>query len=66
MTTTKYAFVTGMRVQGYTLRVNAYPETAEFCDFDGAWFTTYRAAQDIANAIKTHAVKLSRKVAQNG
>ena len=50
-----YAWVSGGKSTGYRLHVESDRRTAEFSDLDGIWFTQYRAAQCLANAIKLFA-----------
>ena len=50
----KNAYVTGDRFMGYRIVVRACEATREFQQFPSIHFTTYRAAQDIANAINAH------------
>jgi hypothetical protein len=54
------AWVSGHWTVGYRLNVESLPETADFVQFTDSWFTTFRSAQVIANAIKAR-VKILRQ-----
>lgn len=48
------AWVIGSKSNGYELCVLQVTSTSEFHSFDHHLFSSYRAAQDIANAINAH------------
>lgn len=57
----KLAWVTGSKTHGYELVVTLVDSTLEFHKFNRARFLTYRAAQDIANAVNANvAAKTNR------
>ncbi|HCF3663688.1 TPA: hypothetical protein NID01_000513 [Pseudomonas aeruginosa] len=51
MAAKKLAYVTGTSANGYQLKVDPDKCAAEFRHMCGLMFTSYRAVQDIANAI---------------
>jgi hypothetical protein len=58
---TNLAWVSGSPFTGYTLHVMVSPLTTEFSNLNGGWYTRYRAAQVLANAIKTFVRKEQQK-----
>lgn len=58
------AYVTGSRYSGYTLVIPAElpePTRAEFTLLRGSWYSRYRAAQLLANAINADARRQVQK-----
>lgn len=64
MTAKKFAYVTGTNSYGYQLKVDPDKCAAEFQHMCSLMFTSYRAAQDIANAINDNIRR--KRSASNG
>lgn len=54
----KMAWVCGNKLDGYTLIIESVAD--QFDSIRGAWFKSYRAAQDIANAVNAHCAKATK------